>query len=140
MSEAAYKLNMHMNTFIRYAKKFGCYKQNQGGKNTKKNFNSIPTEDILQGKYPTYQTYKLKIRLIRENYIDDKCSICGWDKKRIGDEFTPCELHHLDGNKNNHSFDNLVLLCPNCHALTSNYRAKNKNRAHILETDIVNDG
>ena len=39
------------------------------------------------------------------------------------------ELHHIDGNKYNNSLDNLILLCPNCHAQTDNYRAKNiKNK------------
>ena len=32
MSEAAMKLNMHFNTFKRYAIRLGCYKPNQGGK------------------------------------------------------------------------------------------------------------
>ena len=38
------------------------------------------------------------------------------------------ELHHKDGNKNNHLLSNLMLLCPNCHAQTNNYRAKNINK------------
>ena len=127
MREAANKLGMHYNTFIRWAKKFDCYSPNQGGKGTHKpKATTIKTEDILAGKYPEYQTYKLKIRLIREGYIEDKCSRCGWCQKREGEEFTPCELHHKDGDSTNHSLDNLDLICPNCHSLTETYRAKNK--------------
>ena len=37
MSEAASKLNMHFNTFKKYAQQFGCYKPNQGGKGKTKN-------------------------------------------------------------------------------------------------------
>jgi hypothetical protein len=35
------------------------------------------------------------------------------------------ELHHVDGNRNNHSLDNLMLLCPNCHSQTDTFRARN---------------
>ena len=37
----------------------------------------------------------------------------------------PLELHHIDGNRNNHKFENLQLLCLNCHAQTDTFRAKN---------------
>ena len=33
----------------------------------------------------------------------------------------PLELHHKDGDYRNNNEDNLELLCPNCHSLTSNY-------------------
>ena len=36
MAIAARKLNMHFNTFKRYAEKFGCYNPNQGGKSLKR--------------------------------------------------------------------------------------------------------
>lgn len=128
MAIAARRLNMHFNTFKRYAEKFGCYVPNQGGRDTKKGprRDRIPTEDILNGLYPDYQTYKLKKRLIREGYLEDKCGRCGWDQKPQDAEFTPCELHHKDGNCRNHRRENLELICPNCHSLTENYRAKNK--------------
>lgn len=129
MAEAARKLGMHYNTFIRWAKKFGCYSPNQGGKGTKKSPrpDRIPTQDIIEGKYPDYNTFRLKGRLIREGYKEDRCELCGWAQKRHpDDEFTPCELHHKDGNSHNHLLNNLIILCPNCHSLTDNYRAKNK--------------
>lgn len=126
MSEAAVKLNMHFNTFKRYALKFECYSPNQSGKGTKKvRHVKILTEDILSGKYPEYQTYKLKNRLINEGYKEDKCELCGWSEKRLNERYTPCELHHIDGNRSNHLLTNLQLLCPNCHSLTSTHRAKN---------------
>ena len=70
--------------------------KNQGGKSTKKKSpKRIETSDILAGKYPHYQTYKLKIRLIDEGYFEDKCQICGWNKKPEGAKYTPCELDHM---------------------------------------------
>lgn len=43
----------------------------------------------------------------------------------------PLEVHHLDGDKLNNDLNNLQLLCPNCHALTENYRGKNINHKQI---------
>ncbi|WP_083937631.1 HNH endonuclease [Hymenobacter aerophilus] len=40
----------------------------------------------------------------------------------------PLELHHINGINNDHRLENLQLLCPNCHALTDNYRGKNQKR------------
>ena len=106
MAEAARKLGMHFNTFKRHAVKLGCYATNPSGKGVlKPRIPAIPTEDILAGKYPDYETYKLKRRLIREGYMEDRCQRCGWAEKREPeDEFTPCELHHIDGNPRNHAF------------------------------------
>ena len=128
MLSAARKLNLHFNTFKRYAIKFNCYQANQPHKGIKTGPRSdrIKTDDILKGLYPDYQTYKLKLRLLREGYIEDKCQKCGWNEKPEGAEFSPCELHHKDGNSHNHLFENLELICPNCHSLTNTYRSKNK--------------
>ena len=65
-------------------------------------------------------SYKLKKRILKEKLKTLKCEICNletWNGVEI-----PLELHHVNGNNNDNSFDNLQLLCPNCHALTSNYR------------------
>lgn len=65
------------------------------------------------------KTSKLKNKLIKENIIENKCDICGltsWLDKPI-----VLQLHHIDGNPNNNSLENLQLLCPNCHSQTDNY-------------------
>ena len=36
----------------------------------------------------------------------------------------PLELHHIDGNKQNHQLSNLQMLCPNCHSITDNFKSK----------------
>lgn len=41
------------------------------------------------------------------------------------DKHIPLELHHINGNHKDNRLSNLQLLCPNCHALTDNYRGKN---------------
>lgn len=125
MSKACSQLNMHFNTFKRLALKYNCYKPNQSGKGlTKKdNGNKIELQDILDGKFPNYQTFKLKNKLIEAGLKQNVCEICGiseWNGKPIN-----MELHHKDGNKHNHSLDNLQMLCPNCHSQTETFRAKN---------------
>ena len=55
-----------------------------------------------------------------------KCEVCGlteWMDKPI-----PLEVHHIDGQELNSELDNLLLTCPNCHALTDNYRGRNINK------------
>ena len=82
-----------------------------------------PLKDYLSNKYPI-GSYKLKNRLLKEGVFDNKCYGCGrktWKNKQI-----PTELHHLDGNSKNNNLSNLQILCNNCHALTDNFRGKNK--------------
>jgi len=37
------------------------------------------------------------------------------------------EIEHIDGNYLNNKENNLTVLCPNCHSLTSTYKGTNKN-------------
>lgn len=86
------------------------------------NFKKRPIEKIcVYGKHEN--TYNLKNRLILEKIKEEKCERCNhceWQGSKI-----PLELHHIDGDKKNNQLSNLDLLCPNCHALTDNYRGKN---------------
>jgi 5-methylcytosine-specific restriction endonuclease McrA len=53
-----------------------------------------------------------------------KCGVCNlsdWLDLPI-----TLELHHIDGVNTNHEISNLIVLCPNCHSQTDNFRAKNK--------------
>ncbi len=51
----------------------------------------------------------------------EKCTHCGFDKKR-DDGHRILEVDHIDGNHKNNSQENLQVLCPNCHAMTHNFR------------------
>lgn len=101
------------------------------------------TEDILAGKYPQYESYDLKIRLIEEGYKEDKCEICGWSEKFPGSKYSNCELDHFNGDTSDHRLENLMLLCPNCRSLTRTYKCrlgnKNKNKAKEFLTKLENE-
>ncbi len=125
MSQAAQELKMNYKTLCSHAKRLGCFKTNQSGNGISKiqKKGVVPLQDIFDGIHKTYQSHKLKLRLLRENVKLSQCENCSlieWLEQPI-----PLELHHIDGNRYNNSLSNLKLLCPNCHALTENYRAKN---------------
>lgn len=69
-------------------------------------------------------SYKIKKRLLRDNLLEKKCYNCGLTKWL--DKDIPLELEHINGNNRDHRKENLTLLCPNCHSLTSTYRGKAK--------------
>ena len=75
--------------------------------------NSPVTQKILRGY------------IIRHNIIPYQCKICGCDGNWQGGTIS-LELHHEDGDNSNNEISNLSYLCPNCHAMTDNYRGKNK--------------
>jgi len=86
-------------------------------------YSTRPLEVILRrGKLEN--THRLKRRLLSEKCKERKCERCTlteWLGQPI-----PLELHHRDGDRTNNTLGNLELMCPNCHALTDNYRGKNK--------------
>jgi hypothetical protein len=125
---ASVSLNVPYKTFIRIAKKIGCYQPNQGAKGTNKTNigQAFPLEEILAGKYPQYPTSKLRKRLIASGLKRAACEICGissWNGSPA-----PLELDHIDGNNSNHALQNLRIICPNCHALTPTHSCKVRNR------------
>lgn len=75
-------------------------------------------------------TSSLRERLIKENVLPNRCSICAineWQGK-------PLSLHldHIDGVNTNNLISNLRLLCPNCHSQTSTYCGRNKGKNKLV--------
>ena len=62
-----------------------------------------------------------RILLEQRGYKCEGCDNTEWKGVPI-----PLELEHKDGNSGNNFEDNLLLLCPNCHALTPTYKGRNK--------------
>lgn len=74
---------------------------------------------------------KTPIRKYILQKYDYKCCRCGWSEKHPITGNYPLEVNHIDGNAENCHEDNLELLCPNCHSLTYNFRALNKDSKRI---------
>ena len=97
------------------------YEGNQGGKGIKTASNYIPAEEYI--KKDCVKSHILKLKLLKEEIKPHRCEKCGlteWLNEPI-----PLELHHKDGNHFNNEFDNLVLLCPTCHAKENTNSGKN---------------
>lgn len=62
------------------------------------------------------------------NKYNSKCARCGWGEKNQYTNKIPLEVEHIDGNYKNNAEENLILLCPNCHSLTSTYKGANLNK------------
>jgi len=52
--------------------------------------------------------------LLENGYLQEKCNNCGFDERRVTDFRVPLVLDFLDGDKKNHNYDNLRMLCFNC--------------------------
>ena len=69
------------------------------------------------------------------NYLLDKynnsCIKCGWNKLHPIDSLPLVEINHIDGNAEHCMEGNLEVLCPNCHSMTPNFRARNPKSARI---------
>ena len=57
-----------------------------------------------------------------------KCTKCGWAEAHPVSGNVPVQLHHKDGDASNIREENMELLCPNCHALTPNFGARNRGK------------
>ena len=99
-----------------------------------KPFIKTPIGEILVPN-STFQTYKLKKRLLEDGIKQHVCEHCGlthWQGMVI-----PLELHHINGDNRDNRLENLQILCPNCHALTDSYRGKNKKSPKKLDDMLL---
>ena len=94
-------------------------------------------EEYTSNKVPM-QSDKLKIRLINEGYLKPECAMCGQSRWLDGE--IPLQLDHKNGKKEDNSLRNLRLLCPNCHALTPQYRLKNEHKGDTYSNRDNPDG
>ena len=73
------------------------------------------------------ERYKSKTGI---NYCEN-CGLSQWLGNKI-----PLEIHHKNGCNTDNRLENLQLLCPNCHALTNNYRGKAQLSALSEKRDV----
>ncbi len=81
------------------------------------NLDSILTIDS------TYNRNTLKQRLLKEGLLKNQCYECGqlpvWNGKLL-----VLQLDHINGVFDDNRFENLQILCPNCHTQTDTFCAK----------------
>ena len=87
------------------------------------------TENGLTGKYEI-SSHVRRYLLEYNNYTCQTpgCG-CNWKNPYTGKSIL--QIHHIDGDCTNNKFENLQLLCPNCHTMTENYGSRNKNSTRI---------
>lgn len=83
------------------------------------------TLDKILVKNSTFQSYKLKKRLLYAKLKPPFCEKCGWAKKSQ-DGRLPLELDHINGDSRDNRLYNLRILCPNCHSLQPTHRGRNR--------------
>ena len=68
-------------------------------------------------------SYNYREKAFRE--YEHKCAICNYNE-----EPKILQVHHIDENRQNNSIDNLIILCPNCHAKITygNYTLKDRKK------------
>jgi hypothetical protein len=119
-AEAARLLEVSYNTYKKYAKLYGIFEdlKNPHGygifKGSSASSSTKSLDEIIEGKHPTYPVWKLKRRLLMSGYMEEKCSCCGFSEKRLTDHRVPLILDFIDGDKTNHKYENLRMLCFNC--------------------------
>lgn len=133
-------------TLNSYLQKLGIeYKGITSQKGIKKNTNYKTAQEYIQSSY--VKSHRLLEKLIRDGIKQDKCEICGvtyWQGIHL-----PLELHHKDCNHFNNDFDNLQILCPNCHSIqegntganTAKYpkiKKKQKKECPICKKNFIN--
>lgn len=96
------------------------------------NMKSNELEDYFNNTY-SISSYQLKLKLFESNLKDKRCEVCNITE--WGGKLAPLELHHKNGQSKDNSFENLQIICPNCHAQTHNYRASNQKRVAMKKSE-----
>ena len=97
---------------------------NPSGKGISKFLNNSKKDpallDIIEGRVNAahFTPAKIKNRLIKEGYLKEECSCCGYIERRVLDYKMPLLMNFKDKNKKNYRQENVELLCYNCYFMT----------------------
>lgn len=122
--DIAKAINVQLATLNTYLVRLNIDYHGQQGICENKTTGYIPFDVYIKLPHPNAGAIKQK--LLKENIKQFKCELCGlmeWNGSR---DNLVIELHHIDGNHNNNSIDNLMLLCPNCHRMLTRKQWKDK--------------
>lgn len=70
---------------------------------------------ILEGEGHYSNVDRLSKKLFYENIVEEKCSECGYNERRLTDYSVPLILVFNDGDNTNQRLENLKYLCYNCY-------------------------
>ncbi len=97
--------------------------------------NQINIQNWKDGKDVGYTGKTVQLKKWVKRYLHKKanyqCSKCGWKEIHPITNKCPLEVNHIDGDAENCKEENLEVICPNCHSLTSNFRNLNSNSKRI---------
>ena len=70
---------------------------------------------------------------------DDTCALCGEKERRA------LNIHHIDGDKSNNTYDNQIVLCHNCHTRHHNQKGVPKTavverKRHLIAKTVTQYG
>lgn len=85
-------------------------------------------KDDIQYKSDIHRNILIQLR-------GNKCQHCGIEK--WNNEHLAMECHHIDGNKRNNKIENLILLCPNCHSQTQNYKGRKRGKSEYITDEVI---
>lgn len=89
---------------------------------------STQVKSLRRSRIPTSSLVSIgsiKKRIVEERGRKcEKCGLTEWMGERLD-----IEIHHIDGDGKNNAGNNLILLCPNCHSQTPDYRNRNHFKA-----------
>lgn len=98
---------------------------------TGQRWNENPNNPIYRGKYlpnlcehSSLSSANAKELVYRLGLKKNKCEKCGLSEWQ--GEPLVCELHHINGDSTDNRIENLIILCPNCHSQTENFRSRNR--------------
>jgi transposase-like protein len=90
---------------------------------------AAPIEIYLVRGRRTSRTH-LKSRLLGAGLKENRCERCGitdW----LGEPLSMA-LHHVNGDGSDNRLENLLFVCPNCHAQTPNFSGRNRKRGRLV--------
>lgn len=139
------KLHCKQETLNAHLLKMGINYDGQKSQKGRTNFGKKTAEEYVRGH--NVKSHILKKKLIQDGIKKCECEICGsyiWQGEPL-----PLELHHKDGNHYNNNFDNLQILCPNCHSIQEGNSGKSigkyvktkkttKEQVHTKKSNIKN--